>query len=247
MHTVELNLRFLLLGIGFIFVAAILIDGMRRRRARARFAFDYDSDPQLQADDEIDAVPDSTWGDHESTSSVGLNAAVDASDAPEPTMAEAQQPLTATPEPLDRLLVVYVLAEPGNGYVGYELLQTLLSAGLRFGEMNIFHRYQELNSKGRILFSLASATEPGIFDIQKMGSVSVSGLCLFMKLGRVSHPYRADLDVMLQTAYQIVDDLGGKVLDDNRQPFKKASYQEYVDVITQHHRQVFVAPHNEYA
>jgi cell division protein ZipA len=127
---------------------------------------------------------------------------------------------------MGKLLVVYCVSEPGRPYVGYELLQALLSAGLRFGENNVFHRYTGTNNRGTILFSFASAHEPGTFDIQKMGSVVCRGLCCFMQLTNEEHNIDA-LDGLLTTAYQLTQDLGGALLDGDRNPFDSECYDQY--------------------
>ncbi len=123
-------------------------------------------------------------------------------------------------------LSVYILAEPNRPYVGYELLQALLSSGLRYGDMNIFHRYERIHGRGTPLFSLASATEPGTFDLNRMGEVSCQGLCLFMDLSDVRDPVIA-FEKMIDTANQLADDLGGEIRDQNGQVFTIETLNTY--------------------
>ncbi|MCH9644834.1 MAG: cell division protein ZipA C-terminal FtsZ-binding domain-containing protein [Gammaproteobacteria bacterium] len=106
-----------------------------------------------------------------------------------------------------KLIVFYLRAEEGRPYAGYELLQSLLSADLRFGDMDIFH-----HAGG---FSLASITPPGTFDMDKMGSFSCTGLSLFLSLESCEDPLTS-FQSMLHTADQLVQDLGGKVLDEGQ-------------------------------
>lgn len=47
--------------------------------------------------------------------------------------------------------------------------------------MNIFHRYQQLSGNGPVLFSLASATKPGTFELSKIGGYACAGLTLLCK------------------------------------------------------------------
>jgi len=108
------------------------------------------------------------------------------------------------------LLVLMVIAKPGQQFVSYELLQAIYSAGLQFGEMNIFHFYQ-MTFKGRAaLFSLASATEPGDFNLDKMGNYACNGLTLFANLKQVQDPQYV-FDLMIKTAEQLADDLDGEL------------------------------------
>lgn len=115
-------------------------------------------------------------------------------------------------------IVFYLLAPTDRPFVGYELLQALLSANLRFGEKRIFHCYEPLEGDShKILFSVASAVEPGIFDIANIGGFSCPGLCLFMAPDKVDNP--ADvLELMLDTAQQLAEDLDGQLCNEKREP-----------------------------
>ena len=124
----------------------------------------------------------------------------------------------APPEPrkVGELIVMHIVTTPNRLFKGYELLQALLSAGLRFGEKKIFHRHETKNGRGPILFSLASMEKPGTFDMQKMGAFECKGLTLFMELYDHTLDYQMALDLMLETVKQLVEDLGGEVLDEHR-------------------------------
>lgn len=127
---------------------------------------------------------------------------------------------------LNELIVLYVLANPEEPFVGYELLQTLLSAGLRYGEMSIFHYYQQTPSgQGDSLFSVASAVEPGVFDLANVGAIVCPGLTLFMS-PQIESSVNA-FETMLDTAYQLADDLNGVLCDAQRIPLTETKITEY--------------------
>lgn len=108
------------------------------------------------------------------------------------------------------LLVLSVMAKPGNCFSSYDLLQVISAANLHFGAMNIFH-YYETTGKGRqTLFSLVSANEPGEFNLDRMGEFSCNGLMLFMDIATVPDPKHA-FKLMLQTAEQLTEDLDAKL------------------------------------
>ena len=114
-------------------------------------------------------------------------------------------------------IVIQAHARKGKPYMGYELLQALLSSGLRFGDMNIFHRYENFGGKGAVLFSLAAATKNGTFEINNMGGFACAGLVFFMRLNQ-SKKLMSSFDLMLDTARQLIDDLGGELYDEANQP-----------------------------
>lgn len=90
--------------------------------------------------------------------------------------AQEQAPVSVQEDNISKpqYIILYVMAPKDQAYRGYELLQSLLAVGLRYGEMNIFHRHAEKSGRGPILFSLASAAEPGIFELPKNGRVFLS-------------------------------------------------------------------------
>lgn len=130
-------------------------------------------------------------------------------------------------KPAPKLISLNLYAQTDKPYAGYELLQSLLSCGMRFGAMNIFHRHEKKTGVGPILFSLASCTKDGTFDLAKIGAFSCNGLVLFMKPHDVGEPVKV-FEMMLETADQLINDLGGKVLNEKQQLLKKE------DVLTLH-------------
>jgi len=114
---------------------------------------------------------------------------------------------------LHQLIVMHLIASQNRPYGGYELLQALLANGFRYGKMNIFHRHKQKNGEGNILFSLASATEPGTFDIHDMGNCTCQGLTLFMNATDHKNPTSV-FEIMLDVARQLLDDLGGEIRDE---------------------------------
>lgn len=136
---------------------------------------------------------------------------------PKPQPKKNNEPMSAkkVKSAAEEILYLMLVAKPNKPYVGYELLQALLAGGLRFGAMNIFHRHEDLNGNGKILFSVASASEPGTFEINKMGAYSGKGLMLFMRLSNNKDLMHA-FDLMIETAKQLIEDLDGDMIDDEQ-------------------------------
>jgi cell division protein ZipA len=108
------------------------------------------------------------------------------------------------------IISIYVMAPEGKSFGGYDLLQTILAYDMQYGEMQIFHRYVDNKAKTDLLFSLVSATEPGDFDLQEMGSFSCRGLILFMDVSKLEHPHQV-FELMLETANHLAEDLDGEL------------------------------------
>ena len=78
--------------------------------------------------------------------------------------------------------------------------------------MNIFHRIGE---DGIPEFSLASAIEPGTFDISKLATEEITGVTMFMHVHKLVDP-ESVYDKMLAVAKTIAADLGGLIKDESR-------------------------------
>ena len=155
-----------------------------------------------------------------------------------PTVSSPRQPATIVepvassnqPVKLDKDLpsIMMVLQAKGDRHLaGYELLQTLLSAGLRFGEGHLFHRHQHFTGQGPVLCSVAAATLSGMFDLQNIGAFSVRGLCIFMQASGNPTIDAERFSIMLDTAKQLSDDLDTYLLNDERQPLTDETLARY--------------------
>ncbi|MCW8398738.1 cell division protein ZipA [Legionella sp. PATHC038] len=124
-------------------------------------------------------------------------------------------------------LMMFLLAKENRQFAGYELLQTVLAAGLRFGEGSLFHRHQFPNGQGPVLCSLAAATATGVFDLQNIGAFSVRGLCLYMHSSKNPGIDIERFAVMLETARQLSEGLDAHLLDDQRKPLTEERIARY--------------------
>ena len=129
-------------------------------------------------------------------------------------------------EPTD-VLVLHIVAKPGEQIQGAELLPSLLSLNFKFGDMDIFHRHIDNAGTGKVLFSLANMLKPGIFDPDNMEQFVTQGVVLFMTLPAFGDPMM-NFTIMLNSAYQIADDLDAELLDGQRQPWSDAIKKDYI-------------------
>lgn len=145
---------------------------------------------------------------------------------------EPETSAPAAPEPstekalLSDIIALHLLASPAHPYRGYELLQAILTAGLRHGKWNIFHRHEEISGRGPIIFSLASTVEPGTFDLAKISSFSTPGLTLFMRITDTPNPSQA-FEKLLTAAQQLAGELGGEVCDERRLPLNNHKISQW--------------------
>ena len=106
------------------------------------------------------------------------------------------------------LLKVYVCDSNGSIFDPEKLVSSLNIAGLTYGEMDIFHYYQEDSTISA--FSAASMLEPGTFDLGRLQLVRTSGIVLFISSSS-SESWRDDFRLMLTAAKRIATNLGAEL------------------------------------
>lgn len=124
-------------------------------------------------------------------------------------------------EPELEVITLYITGD----IQGAILLQMSAELGLKFGDMDIFHRHLESSGHGPVLFSLANMYNPGTFDLDAMEQFTTEGLVLFMTLPVRSDGHQA-FTMMYNAANKIADAMPrAAVLDANRNPVTKQSVQ----------------------
>ena len=124
------------------------------------------------------------------------------------------------------VIVLNIMARDGCHFAGDDLLQVLITSGLKFGEMNIFHHRQGNEIKGAVIFSVANILNPGTFDLNSMEEFSTLGVSLFLALPTAINNLEA-LEQMLRVAQQIRGALDGELRDDNRNIMTAQTTEHY--------------------
>lgn len=152
----------------------------------------------------------------------------EASVAPPESRPRASAPKNAAPRPAEKrepasqparkeildVIVMHLVANPDVRFPGRTLLQQLLEQGLRFGDMNIFHRHRQTASgNDELLFSVANALEPGTFDIDTMEDQTFRAITFFMKLPGPAKPLES-LERMLTSARALAEALDAELRDE---------------------------------
>lgn len=161
-------------------------------------------------------------------------------DAPGFSPEEESSDDTRSAADFEEILILYVESNSVEGFNGQDLLQCLLESGLRFGEMDIFHRHESMSGTGAKLFSMANALHPGVFDLDHMEQVSTRAVCFFMSLPGPSQPKQA-FDLMLSAARKLASDLDGEVKDDTRSVLTAQTVDLYRQKISNFERKAKLA------
>ena len=112
---------------------------------------------------------------------------------------------------VEELLIFNVIAGQGRAFAGEDLVNAMRRQGLKYGEMNIFHRI-EPTTKAKV-FSIANIVEPGTFDLSDLETINSPGVTLFMQLPGPGDAMAAFED-MLNAGQQIALELGAEMRDE---------------------------------
>jgi cell division protein ZipA len=152
---------------------------------------------------------------------------------PEVVASTAKKPrkvMTGSGDP-DSVLIVTVVAKD-HDLDGGGLKQIVEACGMEFGDMDVFHRFEDGADQGAVQFSMANAIKPGTFMLDEMDTTSTPGVSFFMSMNEPLDPKNA-LECMLATAETVANNLNGNLLDDDKsvlRPQTKEHYRERVRV-----------------
>ncbi|HEX8540222.1 cell division protein ZipA [Pseudomonas syringae] len=137
--------------------------------------------------------------------------------------------------PVEEVLVISVISRDESGFKGPALLQNILESGLRFGEMDIFHRHESMAGNGEVLFSMANAVKPGVFDLDDIDHFSTRAVSFFLGLPGPRHPKQA-FDLMVAAARKLAHELNGELKDDQRSVMTAQTIEHYRQRIVEFER-----------
>lgn len=138
----------------------------------------------------------------------------------------AERPaLEKTPSP-ESVLAITVMATENLPIPGGKLLSLVSACGMRYGDMNIFHRFEDGLDEGAVQFSMANAVKPGIFDLDNMDALETRGLTFFMSMEEPRDVMNA-FECMLATAETVAKHMGAELLDENRSVLRPQTKEHY--------------------
>lgn len=193
-----------------------------------------DFDPLISQEPQEDELPSFTVSEEpQDVSATSLAAESDDEQLEQTEEVQEEEPISEpepTPEPEMEVIVLNVHCAGDAPFVGSTLFDSMQQNGLLYGEMDIYHRHADLSGTGKVLFSVANMMQPGTLAHDDPETFTTKGISFFMTLpcyGEADQNFK----LMLKTAQQIADDLGGNVLDEKRNlmtPNRIAAYRQQV-------------------
>jgi cell division protein ZipA len=127
----------------------------------------------------------------------------------EPVPVEQTPSLPPNPE---KVLTIRLLSRDKQGFPAEKLVLALREAKLRHGRFGIFHCHDEAHPSEAV-FSVASLTEPGSFDLTALKTARYPGVSLFMVLPGPMEGVAA-FDLMMGVARNLARSLEGDLSDE---------------------------------
>ncbi len=114
----------------------------------------------------------------------------------------------------EQIIAIHLLPKSGRPLEGRTVLRLLRKYGLRFGEMDLFHRFEEATGEGSMMFSVLKYTQegPAGFDLDTMEQENFDGLSFFLALPGIK-PLQG-FDMMMSTAQRLSQECYAHLLDD---------------------------------
>lgn len=233
----DIQIRLVLLIVGSLILLGVLIDVFRRRSSK-----DLQEDNKIYKSELFNAavdpdLPDTSYDIVTDNLDQGLDLEVTPDLDVEfrfEAQFESSTELEYNPEPEEnfdikpapRVVSIYIMSRDRNGFSGSELLNAVKNAHLYFGKNDLFHRYENEDGSGELLFSLIRAHEPGYFYIDLIKQEYILGIALIMLPDNLTSP-SASLEKLIRTAKQLAFSLNGELLDHNRESLTLTTINDY--------------------
>nr|MBO2514305.1 hypothetical protein [Gammaproteobacteria bacterium] len=214
------ELRWVLLALGVLLVVGVYLWGRRSlhrgevSRGRRRFR----SEPRISSDDEPtseeilfqrpagEVEPQITTAEPSESPRVESAASETAIEQPKPT-----SPTAASKRMPERIVALRFV--PRSHYLdAMTAVAALREAGLEHGRYGIFHLHDD-EHPDEPKFSVASLTEPGSFDLERLAGKPLAGMSFFMVLPGARDPVDR-FDAMVGTARALAHKLDAELFDD---------------------------------
>ena len=193
----------------------------------------------LDVNDEIDSpLPSMRVEKNEEVEQTELSLEPSEEETPQDSDASNEAAESETQPGLDVGEPEEVIALHVKGSVqGALLLQMMTELGCKFGDLGIFHRYENTAGTGELIFSVANMFNPGTFDLDNLENFETEGVAFFMTLPMKFDGQQA-FNMMLNAAKKLATEIPqGQVLDGQRQLLTRQSIHEARQTIREFERQ----------
>lgn len=134
----------------------------------------------------------------------------------------------------EQVISLYVMPSPSRALSGERTIHLLRQFGLRYGEMSLFHRFQDSDGTGPLMFSVLRYTSegPSGFDLETLPTEQVEGLAFFLALPG-KHAV-AGYDTMVSISTLLAREVAGQVYDEHMNQLSPQLRDHYRNVVLEY-------------
>ena len=126
----------------------------------------------------------------------------------------------------ENVLIIHLTPCEGAVIDGQSLLDAATQNDMRFGEMQIFNKYSDIDGSGEVQFSMANLVNPGTFDLGTIRQITVPGVTIFMIPEDQQDPLKS-FDEMMRVVSNLSQALDLNVMDDTRSTMTPQTAEHY--------------------
>ncbi|MGV6831403.1 MAG: cell division protein ZipA C-terminal FtsZ-binding domain-containing protein [bacterium] len=125
-----------------------------------------------------------------------------------------------------------IVLKADQKFEGKDIWDVMMSVGLRWGDMDLFHWDNELDVGGDFVFSVWTSTSPGYFFPEEIakGNVQTDDLIFGFSIPRSVDPEQI-FNIMHNVTKYAQKRLGGKLLNENYLPLNVEYYYDKIEII----------------
>lgn len=208
-------MRLFLLIIAMVYAGYILVSAFnRRRRKKAKIRAEFEAqiqDPLFEENEETRFLEQPTTN--------------------EKAKVQAQNEAYESPHIIPQEFIILTIRPlDGQSISGDYLHALLISHRYHYGKQKLYHRHIDNDPQKSILFSVASMTEPGFFNLDTMRATQYKGIVIFMGL---PSPMDAlyTFEHMMISAKALAHSLKAEIYDEKRQILTQQTIEHFRDKI----------------
>lgn len=122
------------------------------------------------------------------------------------------------------VIIINVIAKDEADLPAKDFYRSMASCGFHHGDMDIFHRFEQHNGGGRLLFSAANVVEPGTFPAEATEDFGTPGVCLFLQLPGPARPLQA-YDAMVDASRKLSTLMHADIKDEQHSVMTQQTFE----------------------
>lgn len=128
-------------------------------------------------------------------------------------------------------VLLYLVAPQDKPFHGFNLIQNLLSTGLKLHKNGIFDRLFQTREGSEKLFQVASMKEPGTFPTSQVDQYETPGLVFYLQPGKDVQIFKQRFDTMLSQMTLVQSRIGGHIFTPDKTLLEAHDFHRYADYL----------------